>query len=286
MDLMELPKQYQLIYTLSKNLFLDKKFKCVALVSKTAYLTVLAACHGAKVEILPPYEQGTCLLLPKQDKSNQYIHAVIDETDNSLGNESFYWYKYRRARSNSTCDPGREAKPCSYIEQFGKIFPYETPENWLGKHDITSDNVNNLNNSSYPALIGHDAKTKLDYWKSVPLGISSNPQLSMENLLNLSSQNSRFSIINTYSPKSFNFKKFESQIWINEVPESIEQGRFLIILSPTHRRYQDLISQVNNIYAINRLFPVEPHNIPSDLKKLGITNRALSVITLMQESAL
>lgn len=65
------------------------------------------------------------------------------------------------------------------LNNLEKIFPYETPENWLGKHDITSDNVNNLNNSSYPALIGHDAKTKLDYWKGMPLGISSNPQLSM-----------------------------------------------------------------------------------------------------------
>ena len=284
MDLNKFPKQYQLLYTLSKSLFVDRNFKCVALVSKTPYLTALTACHGAKIEIQPPYAPETCLLLPDGNDSKKYVHAVIDGTE-YFDEEKYYWYTYRKVRSNSNSEPIRYAKPSIYIEKYGKIFPHETPPTWLGKKDITSDDVYNLTNSSYPALIGHDAKAKLNYWKKVPLGIPSDPQLSMEYLLNLSSQSSKFSEINTYSPKSFNFKGFETQIWINQVPESIEQGHFLIILSPTHNRYQDLISQVNNIYANNRLTSVEPHRIPSDLTKLGITNRALSVITLMQESA-
>ena len=286
MDLNKFPKQYQLLYALSKSLFIGREFKCVAIISKTPYLTALAACHGAKVKILPPYERGTCLLLPKQDEPNKYIHAVIEGTVNFSGDQDFYWYRYRKVRSNSKCDPGREAKPCSEIEQFGKVFPHKTPENWLGKRDITFDEVQHLTNSAYPVLIGHDAKAKLDYWKKIPLGIPNMPKLTMEYLLNLSASGGKFSDINTYSPRSFNSKKFESQIWVNDVPESIRLGRFMIIISPTHNRYQDLISQVNNIYANNRLTSVEPQSIPKNLIELGIKNRALSVVALMRDSAL
>ncbi|ENX33407.1 MULTISPECIES: hypothetical protein [Acinetobacter] len=283
MNLNNFPRQYQLLYALSKSLFVDNEFKCIAIISKTPYLTALAACHGAKIEIKPPYAPNTCLLLPCEKDNKKYVHAVIDNTEDFDG-QKYYWYRYRKVRSNSISEPVRYAKPSIYLEKYGKIFPHKTPQNWLGKHDISSDDIRNLTNSFYPALIGHDAKAKLDYWKKVPLFIPSTLKLTMECLLNLSSQNGKFSDINAYSPKSFDFKRFESQIWINDVPENIEQGRFLIILSPTHNRYQDLISQVNDLYANNRLTSIEPQSIPSNLLKLGITNRALLVATLMRES--
>ncbi len=280
-----MPKQYQLLHALSKSLFLDAEFKCVVVISKTPYLTALIACHGAKKEILPPYDHGTCLLLPKSGCSNTYVHAVIDKIE-TIGDQNCYWYRDRKVRSNSVCDPGIAAKPCSEIEQHGKVFPHKTPEDWLGKHDISSDDLHRLANSAFPALIGHDSKAKVDYWKKVPLGIESNHQLTMENILDLSSQSSTFSNLNTYSPRSLDPKRYENQIWVNAVPDTIETGRFLIILSPTHSnsRFMDLIDQVNNTYANNRLSPVEHQNIPPHLTELGITNRALLVTTLMRES--
>jgi len=280
MDLKRFPKQYQLLYTLAKHLFIDGNFKCVALISKTPYLAALTACHGSRIEILPPYEPDTCLLLPYADNSNKYVHAVIQNTENIDGQEC-YWYIFRKQRSNSDFEPVKYAKPKSYIEKYGKFFPHQSSENWLGRQDILLEEVCNLNNSIYPILIGQDIKSKVNYWKKVPLGMLNMPKLSMESILDLSFFSSKLSEINTYSPKNIDCKKYQNQIWINDVPECIDNGRFLILISPTHNRYQDLIQQVNDLYANNRLIFINDNQIPSQLKMLGIKNRALSVIALM-----
>lgn len=277
-----MPRQYQLLHTLSKSLFIDRDFKCVVIVSKTPYLTALIACHGAKVEIEAPYAPGTCLLLPSNDDTNKFVHAVLVDTE-YIGDQKYYWYKYRKIRSNSVSEPVSYAKLCTYVEEHGRIFPHKTAQDWLGKHDIALDDLNFLTNSSYPAIIGHDAKAKIDYWKKVPLGMQAAPTLNMERVLNLFCQNNALSNLNICSPRSFNPKKSESQIWVNEVPDNIERGRFMIILSPIHKRFMELISQCNNIYAVNRLSPVNSHNIPSHLIELGITSRTLLVGTLMRE---
>lgn len=282
MDLKQFPKQYQLLYTLTKNLFVDGDFKCVALISKTPYLAALTACHGSKIEIQPPYESDTCLLLPYEENSNKYVHAVIQNTEDIKGQEC-YWYIFRKQRSNSDFEPVKHAKPKSYIEKYGKIFPHQTPQNWLGRQDIFLEEVYNLTNSIYPVLIGHDIKSKINYWKKVPLGISNMPQLTMESILGLSFLNSKLTEINAYSPKNINHRKYQNQIWINDVPECVDNGRFLILISPTHNRYQDLISQVNDLYANNRLTFINDNQMSSQLKMLGIKNRALSVISLMGE---
>lgn len=282
MDLKQFPKQYQLLYTLAKNLFVDGDFKCVALISKTPYLAALTACHGSKIEIQPPYESDTCLLLPYEENSNKYVHAVIQNTEDIKGQEC-YWYIFRKQRSNSDFEPVKHAKPKSYIEKYGKIFPHQTPQNWLGRQDIFLEEVYNLTNSIYPVLIGHDIKSKINYWKKVPLGISNMPQLTMESILGLSFLNSKLTEINAYSPKNINHRKYQNQIWINDVPECVDNGRFLILISPTHNRYQDLISQVNDLYANNRLTFINDNQMSSQLKMLGIKNRALSVISLMGE---
>lgn len=280
MDLKRFPKQYQLLYTLAKHLFIDGNFKCVALISKTPYLAALTACHGSRIEILPPYEPDTCLLLPYEENSNKYVHAVIQNTENIDGQE-YYWYIFRKQRSNSDFKPVKYAKPKSYIEKYGKFFPHQSSQNWLGRQDILLEEVCNLNNSIYPILIGQDIKSKVNYWKKVPLGMSNMPKLSMESILDLSSFSSKLSEINTYSPKNIVCKKYHNQIWINDVPECIDNGRFLILISPAHNRYQDLIQQVNDLYANNRLIFINDNQIPSQLKMLGIKNRALSVIALM-----
>lgn len=284
MDLSKFPKQYQLLYTLSKSLFVDQEFKCVVIVSKTPYLTALIACHGAKIEIRPPYVPGMCLLLPCENDSNRYVHAVIESTE-YFDDEKYYWYLCSKVRSNSSFEQIKYAKPSIYFEKNGKFFPHKTPENWLGKRDIAFDDLQHLTNSAYPALIGYDAKAKLDHWKKIPLGMPNMSNLTMEHLLNLSASGCKLSDVNIYSPRSFNSKKVESQIWVNDVPENIDHGRFLIILSPSHHRYQDLIDQVNNLYAENRLARITSQSIPSTLIKLGITNKSLLVGTLMQGAA-
>lgn len=282
MDLKQFPKQYQLLHTLAKHLFIKGDFKCAVLISKTPYLAALTACHGSRIEILPPYEPDTCLLLPYEENSNRYVHAVIQNTEDIKGQE-YYWYIFRKQRSNSDFVPVKYAKPKSYIEKYGKIFPHQSPQNWLGRQDILLDEVYNLTNSIYPVLIGHDIKSKINYWKKVPLGMKNMPKLTMESILGLSFSSSKLAEIKTYSPKNIICKKYQNQIWINDVPECIDNGRFLILISPTHNRFQDLIYQVNDLYANNRLTFINENQIPSQLKMMGIKNRALSVIALMGE---
>lgn len=282
MQFKKMPQQYQLVHAISKDLFLNANFKCVVIVSKTPYLMALIACHGAKLEVLPPYLPGTCILLPVEDRSKEYFHAVLEETEYFNG-EKFYWYKFRNARRNSTCGPGRNAKPCTYIERNAKVFPNMVLEEWLGKRNIGSDDLILMDNSIFPAIIGHQSKGKVDYWKKIDLGLREYPLLTMSKVLNISFDNKHLNTLNTFSSKVFDSKFYKNQIWVNDVPRNKSEGRFLIVLSPSHSNFMDLVFQVNNFYSENKLIAVKQEEIPKGLKELGITNKSLLLASLMKE---
>lgn len=282
MNLEKLPKQYQLFYTISRKLFLEKEFKCVAILSKNPYLTALIACHGAKVDISPPYLSGTCILLPEKDKSKGYFHAVIDETVVFEGGE-FYYFRRRKPRANSICEPERHASKCSEIESEGKVFPYQVEKDWLGKRNIVEEDLKNLSNSLFPVIVGRDAKSKVNYWKNMPLGIDLYPNFSMQCALNSSIKNSNISALDIYTSQSFNGSNYPNQIWVNEVPENIDKGRFLIIISPFNSNFKDLIMQVDDLYSEKNLVYVDFDNVSEELKRLGF-NKTILTATIMKEA--
>lgn len=282
MELESLPKQYQLFYTISRKLFIEEEFKCIAILSKNPYLTALIACHGAKIDICPPYMSGTCILLPEKDRSKGYFHAVIDETV-FFENEKFYYFRRYKPRANSALKPERQAWKSSYIESEGRVFPYQLEKEWLGKRNIIEEDLVNLTNSYFPVIIGRDAKSKIDYWKKIQLDIEPFPTVSMENLLNISTKSNTLNVLNVYTPQGFNKKKYKKQIWVNEVPENIEEGQYLIIISPFNCNFEDLISQINQFYAENRMNYIGSNDICEDLEKLGIKNKVFITATMMKE---
>jgi len=282
MDLNKLPKQYRLIYNLSEQLFIKKNFKCVALVSKTPYLTALIACHGAKIEIVPPFSTGTCILLPEEDLSKGYFHAVIDETV-YFDNEKFYYFRRHKKRENSNVVPVRIAKKTSFIESVGKVFPNQKEHEWLGKRNIHLKNLSNLSNSLFPVIVGKKCKSNIDYWLNIPLGIDFSPDLSMANIINTGGEGKYLENFNIQNPYSINMKNFEEQIWINNVPKDINEGNFLIILSPYTSNFDDLTIEVNDLYAENNLTYLGIDEVGEELRKNGIGNKAIFTGTIMKE---
>lgn len=282
MDLNKLPKQYRLIYSLSKQLFIKKNFKCVALVSKTPYLTALIACHGAKIEIVPPFSTGTCVLLPEEDLNKGYFHAVIDETV-YFDNEKFYYFRRHKKRENSNIAPVRIAKKTSFIESVGKVFPNQQEHEWLGKRNIDLKDLSNISNSLFPTIVGKKCKTNIAYWLNLPLGIKFSPKLSMANIIEVIGGTKYLKNFNIKNPYTLDMKSCNKQIWINTVPKDINEGNFLIILSPYVNNFEELTIEVNELYADKNLTYLGIDEVGEELKENGIGNKAIFTGTIMKE---
>lgn len=280
-ELMEMPKFYQLIYELSRRFFLLNEFKCVALIVKTPYLASLIACHGAKQILMPPYGKGTCILLPIEGSENEYSHVVIDKMT-VFDNQNFYWYRDKKDSSKPNhASLGIKGKPCSYIENNAIVYPTKKEYEWLGKRNITLNNIADDINSSFPSITGE--KRILKNWISRPLGITLGGELTMKGLLNVSSEEKSKGIY-IYRRKNKELDKHKNQIWINSVPENIKKKFCLILLSPNHANFESNVSEVNDLYAENRLLSIKNSDISKKLVELGICNQNLLKATLMKES--
>ncbi|MBH0035052.1 hypothetical protein I6F43_10240 [Pseudoalteromonas sp. NZS71_1] len=237
MELKQLPIPYQLTYGISNFLFKSSVLKCTVLISKTPYLSALIACHGAKVKVKPPYQPGTCMLFPLNNP-DILKHVVIDRFEEFNG-QMFYYFKYakkqvnRKKKLNSIdSDIGKKGKPSSFVEKYGIHFPFKSEEEWLGKHDISNVELEQITNENFPAIIGQ--KNLVEYWKNKALNLISNPDYTMGDILNIAKKESKFDKLSIFSTRSEKRKNHINQIWINSIPESISNGKFLIILSPSH----------------------------------------------------
>lgn len=285
-ELEQFPIPYQLIHGLSKFLFKSSAIKCAVLVSKTPYLSALAACHGAKVNIHSPYLPGTCLLLSLGDP-NVYKHVVIERFEEFNG-QMFYFFKFRkkysiRNKKITTVDNdiGLEAKPKLYVEKQGIPFPYKLEVEWLGKHDIPKAELEQMTNESFPAIIGQ--KSLVEYWKNKELNLSSNSNYTMADILNIAKIDNKFDRLNIFSTRSEKRNRYINQIWVNSVPPSLGNGKYLIILSPAHSLFEEKVFEINQIYSDAKLSKLKNSELPRDLLEQGISNRSLSITALLKE---
>jgi hypothetical protein len=286
MELRRMPRQYQLIHDLSEYIFNKSEVKCGVFLSKTPYLSALIACHGAKKNIQYPYLPGTCLLLSLGDQ-NVYKHIVIERFEEFKG-QLFYYFKLRKKYSiqhkkitSIDNDIGLEAKPMSYVEKEGILFPHKLEEEWLGKHDIPKSEIEQISNDSFPAIIGQ--KNLVEYWKNKELHLYANPDYTMADILNIAKKDNKFDRLNILSTRSEKRKRHINQIWVNSVPSNLDSGKYLIILSPAHSLFEEKTSEINQIYSDGKLSQISNSELPHDLLELGISNRSLFIATLLKE---
>lgn len=286
-ELKKLPIPYQLTYGISNFLFKSSVLKCAVLVSKTPYLSALIACHGAKVKVHPPYQPGICMLLPLNNP-DILKHVVIERFEEFNG-QMFYYFKDAKKQVNRKkkltsidSDIGKKGKPSSFVEKYGIHFPFKSEEEWLGKHDISKVELEQITNENFPAIIGQ--KNLVEYWKNKALNLIANPDYTMADILNIAKKENKFDRLSIFSTRSEKIKNHINQIWINSIPESISNGRFLIILSPSHNLFEEKVFEINQMYSEAKLLKIDDSELPQDLLELGIKNRSTSIAALFKES--
>jgi len=230
--------QIALIKELTNRVFSTGGFDCAIVLAKNPQLLSLFSCLVSKVILKSPYPPGTNFYYPiSRDGKYRRITILSHQVESGL---SSYWYK----EANGT--KGSECKSWKTLENFEKkaiLAKDQESVDWIEQRDVSGANLSKHCGQSFPEIVS--TRRDFEYWLSEDINDNNKSLLNLLGFKNFEEFNGA---VNFLSPRSMKLSKEKNYIWINSIPELIDNKKHIVLLSPSSTRFEEFNFDINELY--------------------------------------
>lgn len=248
--------QALLIKELSIRIFGTGEYDCAIIVCKNPQLLALLCCLESRKLISSPYSPGTNFYYPI-DSGSKFRRVTIESHHIDDGISS-YWYNEINGTRSSIC---KSWKSASLFEKKAVLAKDQKSEDWISQRDVPKSRLKKHSGQKFPTIIS--TRRDFEYW----LNKQNRDCSSFMELLGFESFEEFKSQINFLSIRSVKSSDDDNYIWINSIPDTIENKKHIILLSSNSSRFEEFNSEISDLYLHTenkKIWKLE--ELPQDLK--------------------
>lgn len=257
--------QALLIKELSTRTFGNGEYDCAIIVCKNPQLLALLCCLESRKFISTPYPSGTNFYYPI-DTGSKFRRVTI-KSYQTEGGISSYWYNEIKGSKSSICTSWKSA---SLFEKKAILAKDQKSDDWISQRDVPKSRLKKHSGQKFPTIIS--TRRDFEYWlnKQNSDGSSFMELLGFENFEEFKSR------INFLPIRSVKSSDDDNYIWINSIPDTIENKKHIILLSPNSSRFEEFNSEISDLYLHTenkKIWKLEelPHELKTPAEKCSVT---------------
>lgn len=229
--------QSELIELVVQRTFIEKTYNYVFLTFHNAQLASLLACVFSMVEIKAPFSKGLNCYLPSGE-GELFLKVKINNLDGEY--YSFFQKKGKQPVAKSL-------KKRDVFERECIVAAEQEDDQWIFGKNISRKFIKRHPGCIYPTIVG-SSRSSLgfsSYLKLLELRFSETKTLGEK--LSISGEEFKDKI-KFLSPSKYFESDSDNFIWVNRVPQVIDDKRHIIFLSPDYYRFSEFDYELGELF--------------------------------------
>lgn len=257
--------QALLMKELSIRVFGTGDYDCTIIVCKNPHLLALLCCLESKTSISSPYPPGTNFYYPI-DSGSKFRRVTIKSHQIEDGFSS-YWYNEIKGSRSSICTSWKSA---SLFEEKAILAKDQKSDDWINQRDVPKPSLKKHSGQKFPTIVS--TRKDFEYWLNKQ-NIDGSSLMELLGFNDFEEFKSRINFLPARSVKSYDDDNY---IWINSIPDTIDNKKHIILLSSNSSRFEEFNSEISELYLHTEnkkiwKFEELPHDLKVSAEKCSIT---------------